>query len=120
MLREGLDDDAHEVGLRGGDDADGLGVGERRRVLEGEDGGEGREVLEGLLRFEEVLAWGLLLVLVARVSVVPGGGGGGGDWEAPEAAAEEGGEGWERGGGSHHRAVVVAEDGERCDRHQVS
>lgn len=91
-----MDDDAHEVGLGGCDDADGLRVGQGRRILEGEDGSQGGgELFEGLLCFQEVLAWGLLLPLLVRVSVVSGGGRRRAEREAPEATVEDGVESWE-------------------------
>lgn len=52
-----MDDDAHEIGLGGGDCADGLEFGERRRFLRGKDWGEGGGVVsEDLSGSEEVLA----------------------------------------------------------------
>ncbi|KAJ1410628.1 hypothetical protein SESBI_21795 [Sesbania bispinosa] len=96
------DDDAHEVGLRSSDDADGLGFGERRVVFVGKDGSERGELLQGVLRFQEILVGGFLF----RV-LLPGD-----NWEAPEPPEKE------RGGGSHR---AVAEDGgERCCQRHVS
>lgn len=110
----GLDDDAHEVGLGGGDGADGLGLGERGGVVGGEHRAEGGEVLDGLFGSEELLARLLLELLgdAARVLMLLRGG----DGEASESseAAEDAGQGRERGGVD---GGSVAEDGNGSDRH---
>lgn len=100
----GFDDDAHEVGLGGGDEADGLG-GEEVAGFEGGEGGEGEggEAAEGVAGSEEVLGWRGICSRV-RVRVL----GGEGD-EGGEAAAGEEGEGRGREG----RAAGEAEEGER-------
>lgn len=99
-----FDDDAHEVGLRGGDGADGLGFGERGLVLRREDRGEGGVVLEGLFSSEELLVRRLGFPGDVRVLVLLGCG----DGDASEGceAAEEFVEGGESGGGDSDGAVA--------------
>lgn len=74
-----MDDYAHEVGLGGGDGADSLGFGERRRVSGGEDWGQrGGVVSEVLLGSEQVLVRLGSLGDIARVLLF------GGDREASD------------------------------------
>lgn len=50
-----MDDDAHEIGLCGCDHADGLVLRELNPLIEGENRGEIREVLDGIACAEEAL-----------------------------------------------------------------
>lgn len=101
-----FDDDAHEVGLSGGDGADGLGFGERGLVLRREDRGEGGVVLEGLFSSEELLVRRLGFPGDVRVLVLLGCGDGDGDASEGCEAAEEFVEGGESGGGDSDGAVA--------------
>ena len=51
-----MDNDALEVGLGGGDDADSLGLGEERDFITRKDGGKGREIFQDVFGFNEILA----------------------------------------------------------------
>lgn len=61
-----MDDDAHEVGLGGGDGADGLGLGEGRGLFGREDWGQGGVVSEGVFGSKEILVRRWLLRDVVR------------------------------------------------------
>lgn len=105
-----MNNDAHEIGLCGGDHADGLVLREIRLVFGGENRGEIGEVLDCLACLEEVLV--RFFRDIVRVVVLSGG--------YSEGEEAEGGEAAEDGGGEREaRRRAVAEDGNGGDRHVV-
>lgn len=102
-----MDDDAHEIGLGGGDQADGLVWREVGVVMGREDGGEVGVVLGSVFaRLEEVFV-GLLGLSGWIVRVLSSGGDGEG--EEVEGGGAESEAGWRK----------VAEDGNGGDRRHL-